>query len=139
MLSERGIGALTRRPGRIYGFGAEKKPADAAEAAKAGVKGAAVGAKAGPIGAVVGAVLGAGLKVFRGIGLAKKARAGRLAAQSRLVKYLEGSKTFAAETGQFAGTRIADKPFLDFYKMAVDINNNAATAAAQYRAEAGIA
>ena len=132
MLSERGLGTLRVRR---YGLGAE---ADTEEAAKAGAKGAAAGTALGPVGTVIGAVLGAGVKVFQGIGLAAKARAGRLAAQDRLVKYLQGSQVFAEQTAQFRGTRMADKPFVDFYEMAVDINNNAATAAAQYRAEAGI-
>lgn len=126
---------LTRRARRFRsrGLGQEKVE----EPAKAAAKGAATGSVLGPVGTAIGAILGAGVKIMQGMGLAKKARAGRLAAQDQLVKWQLAAKTFKDGTVAFRGMKVPDAAYKDFTKMAIDINNNAHAAAAQYRAEAG--
>lgn len=121
----------------LSGLGAEAapKPVDTAKAAAAG---AAAGSTLGPIGTVVGAILKGGANILKSVGLGKKARAGRLAAQDQLVKWQAASLTVADETEQFANVKLPDATVLAFMKMAIDINNNTSASARKYAVEAGL-
>lgn len=126
---------LMRRQG-FSGLGAEAapKPVDTAKAAAAG---AAAGSTLGPIGTVVGAVLKGGASILSSVGLGKKARAGRLAAQAQLEKWLAAARTVADETEQFRNMKLPEATRNAFLRMAIDINNNTHASARKYAAEAG--
>jgi len=122
----------------LRGLGAEAAPTEkAADPAKAAAAGAATGGALGPVGAVIGAVLGAGSKILAGIGLGKKARAGRIAAMLQLDKWQAAARTTAEQTGQFRNLRLPEATRNAFLKMAIDINNNTHASAKKYAAEAG--
>ncbi len=130
--------ARRRRLGRLGRLGAEAPKEETVATTKAAAAGAAKGSVLGPLGTAGGAILGAGLKILQGVGLAKKARAGRIDAMNQLVKWQSAASSFKKQTLQFKGKPMVDSGYEGFVRLALDTHYGTHISGAQFAVEAGL-